>query len=92
MWGVEGNKTVGISDTFLVTADGCESFFTLDRDFVLKPASGKAAGTRAGSAKPSAAAPARAAKTNGEDHHKDRNKDHRTDHRKNQGATHAESD
>jgi Xaa-Pro dipeptidase len=84
MWGVEGDKTVGISDTFLVTADGCESFFTLDRDFVLKTASGKAAG----STKPSAAAPARAAKANGEDHHQD----HRTDHRKNQGATHAESD
>lgn len=31
MWGVEGNKTCGISDTILVTDDGCESFFTLDR-------------------------------------------------------------
>lgn len=31
MWGVEGNKTCGISDTILVTEDGCESFFTLDR-------------------------------------------------------------
>ncbi len=38
MWGVEGDKTVGISDTILVTATGCESFFTLDRDFVVKPA------------------------------------------------------
>ncbi|MEQ8514279.1 MAG: M24 family metallopeptidase, partial [Chromatocurvus sp.] len=37
MWGVEGDKTVGISDTILVTASGCESFFTLDRDFVVKP-------------------------------------------------------
>jgi len=37
MWGVEGDKTVGISDTILVTATGCESFFTLDRDFVVKP-------------------------------------------------------
>ncbi len=31
MWGVEGNKTCGISDTILVTDEGCESFFTLDR-------------------------------------------------------------
>ncbi|MFN2287016.1 MAG: ectoine hydrolase [Chromatocurvus sp.] len=37
MWGVEGDKAVGISDTILVTATGCESFFTLDRDFVVKP-------------------------------------------------------
>ena len=36
MWGVEGNKTVGISDTIRVTADGCASFFTLDRGFVTK--------------------------------------------------------
>jgi Xaa-Pro dipeptidase len=40
MWGVEGDKTVGISDTIRVTADGCESFFSLDRDFVVKPAGG----------------------------------------------------
>lgn len=37
MWGVDGDKTVGISDTVHVTADGCESFFTLDKDFVVKP-------------------------------------------------------
>ncbi len=37
MWGVDGDKTVGISDTILVTDRGCESFFTLDRDFVCKP-------------------------------------------------------
>lgn len=37
MWGVDGNKTCGISDTIHVTADGGESFFTLDRDFVVKP-------------------------------------------------------
>ncbi|MDZ7825279.1 MAG: ectoine hydrolase [Gammaproteobacteria bacterium] len=37
MWGVDGDKTVGISDTVHVTADGCESFFTLDEDFVVKP-------------------------------------------------------
>lgn len=37
MWGVDGDKTVGISDTVRVTADGCESFFTLDEDFTCKP-------------------------------------------------------
>jgi Xaa-Pro dipeptidase len=37
MWGVEGDKTVGISDTIYVTDDGCESFFTLEEDFVVKP-------------------------------------------------------
>lgn len=37
MWGVDGDKTVGISDTIYVTADGCESFFTLDEDFLVKP-------------------------------------------------------
>ncbi len=43
MWGVDGDKTVGISDTVRVTADGCESFFTLDEDFACKP--GHAAAT-----------------------------------------------
>jgi len=38
MWGVDGNKTCGISDTIYITEAGCESFFTLDRDFVVKPA------------------------------------------------------
>ncbi|TVR14017.1 MAG: aminopeptidase P family protein, partial [Planctomycetota bacterium] len=37
MWGVDGNKTVGTSDTIYVTDRGCASFFTLDRDFVSKP-------------------------------------------------------
>lgn len=36
MWGVDGDKTVGISDTIYITEDGCESFFTLDEDFVVK--------------------------------------------------------
>lgn len=36
MWGIDGNKTCGISDTIMVTADGCESFFTLDRHFTVK--------------------------------------------------------
>jgi Xaa-Pro dipeptidase len=37
MWGVDGDKTCGISDTIRVTATGCESFFTLPREFVSKP-------------------------------------------------------
>ncbi len=35
MWGVDGDKTVGISDTIRVTEDGCESFFTLGQDFTV---------------------------------------------------------
>jgi len=37
MWGVDGDKTVGISDTIYITANGCKSFFDLDEDFVVKP-------------------------------------------------------
>ncbi|MEE4304628.1 MAG: ectoine hydrolase [Wenzhouxiangella sp.] len=37
MWGVDGDKTVGISDSIYVTDTGCKSFFTLDEDFVVKP-------------------------------------------------------
>lgn len=37
MWGVDGNKTVGISDTIYITDQGCKSFFTLDKDFTVKP-------------------------------------------------------
>jgi Xaa-Pro dipeptidase len=33
MWGVDGDKTVGTSDTLHVTEDGCESLFTLSEDF-----------------------------------------------------------
>jgi len=40
MWGVDGDKTCGISDTIHVTENGCESFFTLDRDFTVKPEEG----------------------------------------------------
>ncbi|MEA2101903.1 MAG: ectoine hydrolase [Thermodesulfobacteriota bacterium] len=36
MWGVDGNKTVGISDTIYITEDGCKSFFTLNKNFVVK--------------------------------------------------------
>lgn len=34
MWGIEGKVTCGISETFLITEEGCRSFFTLDRGFV----------------------------------------------------------
>jgi Xaa-Pro dipeptidase len=36
MWGIEGDKTCGISDTIEITEDGCRSFFNLDRDFTVK--------------------------------------------------------
>lgn len=36
MWGVDGDKTCGISDTIVITKEGCESFFTMDRDFTVK--------------------------------------------------------
>ena len=36
LWGVDGDKTVGISDTILITDDGCESFFDLERDFTVQ--------------------------------------------------------
>lgn len=37
MWGVDGNKTCGISDTIYVTKTGIKSFFNMDRDFVVHP-------------------------------------------------------
>jgi Xaa-Pro dipeptidase len=38
MWGIDGDKTCGISDTFYITEDGCDTFFgDVDRDFVVKP-------------------------------------------------------
>ena len=40
MWGVDGDKTVGTSDTVLITEDGCESFFDMDMDFTVKGGSG----------------------------------------------------
>jgi Xaa-Pro dipeptidase len=42
MWGVDGDKTMGISDTLRITEDGCESFFTMDEDIVAKPEAGAA--------------------------------------------------
>jgi Xaa-Pro dipeptidase len=38
MWGVDGDKTCGISDTFFITEDSCGSFFhDVPQDFVVKP-------------------------------------------------------
>ncbi len=37
LWGVDGDKTVGISDTIYLTDRSCKSFFTLGREFVVKP-------------------------------------------------------
>lgn len=37
MWGVDGDKTCGISDTVRITADGCESFFHAPEDFTVHP-------------------------------------------------------
>lgn len=37
MWGVDGDKTVGLSDTIHVTATGCESFFDIEEAMVSKP-------------------------------------------------------
>lgn len=36
MWGVDGDKTCGISDTIYITSEGCKSFFTMERDFTVK--------------------------------------------------------
>lgn len=35
MWGVDGDKTVGISDTIHITDTGCASFFSLPEDFTV---------------------------------------------------------
>jgi Xaa-Pro dipeptidase len=38
MWGIDGDKTCGISDTFYITENGCGSFFEdVEQDFTLKP-------------------------------------------------------
>lgn len=42
MWGVDGDKTCGISDTIYITENGCESFFTMEQDFTVKPDQGQA--------------------------------------------------
>lgn len=40
MWGVDGDKTCGISDTIYITSEGCESFFTMEQNFTVKPEHG----------------------------------------------------
>ena len=38
MWGIDGDKSCGISDTFIITEDGCDSFFKdVDQNFAIKP-------------------------------------------------------
>jgi Xaa-Pro dipeptidase len=38
MWGVDGDKTCGISDTIYITDTGCASFFEgMEEDFIVKP-------------------------------------------------------
>jgi Xaa-Pro dipeptidase len=41
MWGVDGDKTCGISDTIYVTDTGIQSFFNLDKNFTVHPESAK---------------------------------------------------
>lgn len=39
LWGIDGDKTCGISDTFYITEDGCGAFFDdFEKDFTIKPA------------------------------------------------------
>jgi Xaa-Pro dipeptidase len=38
MWGIDGDKTCGISDTFYITETGCGSFFeNVEQNFTIKP-------------------------------------------------------
>jgi len=38
MWGIDGDKTCGISDTFYITENGCGSFFAdVPQDFSIRP-------------------------------------------------------
>lgn len=39
MWGVDGTRTVGISDTVRITADGCASLLTLPEEFTVHESS-----------------------------------------------------
>ena len=53
LWGVDGDKTVGISDTIYITEDGSESFFSLDEDFTVKsPGKSASAADKKPAAKP----------------------------------------
>lgn len=41
MWGIDGDKSCGISDTFYITENGCGTFFDdFEQDFVVKPENG----------------------------------------------------
>ncbi len=62
MWGVDGDKTCGISDTIYITDDGCKSFFSMDRDFSVKPQEGLKG------SKPTIVKPTAAASTTSENH------------------------
>lgn len=55
MWGVDGKHTVGISDTIMITEDGCASFFDLDEDFAVKGEGGRSRPLSAVGADPSIA-------------------------------------
>lgn len=47
MWGVDGDKTCGISDTFYITEKGCGSFFEdVPQDFFLRPGNASGASSR----------------------------------------------
>ncbi len=48
IWGAGGKQTVGISDTIHVTETGCESFFSLGREFTRKEAPVKSASKKSG--------------------------------------------
>ena len=52
MWGVDGDKTVGISDTVRITADGCASFLTLQEDFTVHESSARSFPAAAGTPRP----------------------------------------
>ncbi|MBU2863397.1 ectoine hydrolase [Reinekea forsetii] len=41
MWGIDGDKTCGISDTIYVTDSGIKSFFSLEKEFTIHSGSGK---------------------------------------------------
>jgi len=59
LWGVGGRETMGISDTLVVTEDGCDSFFTLDEDFVVKSGTNRTGSSPMGAPPPvQAASPA----------------------------------
>ncbi|MDO6708691.1 ectoine hydrolase [Photobacterium sp. 1_MG-2023] len=72
MWGVDGDKTCGISDTIHITADGCESFFELPKDFTVKPEQGQSAQAGAEKAAPTVSEPAEQKATSIEKARKDK--------------------